>query len=148
MKCLLPAVALLVFWGFAVESLQSVHAQEEQPFAAQDEELEAAILARRESAEFEARIKALQEAQTAREAAISALPEVMAIDAELEQLRLRMGDLLERRAKVVESRAEELATLNDEVEAAKQALLAADPVRRLLDSRHPDRQAETGDPAK
>jgi hypothetical protein len=142
MKYLLPAVVLTLLWGLGTVWVPSAFGQEDLTSTVRDAELDAAILARRESAEFERRIRLLQEAQSAHEAAIAALPEVAEIDREVSHLQQRIRELLESRVQVVEAHADALGALHTEVEAAKQALLDADPVRQLLDARRIDRTGE------
>jgi uncharacterized coiled-coil protein SlyX len=142
MKHLLPAVVLTALWGLGTGCVQSAFGQVDATPVVRDAELDAAILARRDSVEFEHRIRQLQEAQAAQEAAIAALPEVAEIDREVTQLQQRLGELLARRVRVVDAHAAELAVVNAGLEAAKQALLDADPVRQLLDARRVDRSGE------
>jgi uncharacterized coiled-coil protein SlyX len=142
MKCLFPAVVLALLWGLGMGWVPSAFGQEDLTSTVRDAELDAAILARRESAEFERRIRLLQEAQAAQEAAIAALPEVAEIDREVTQLQQQLGELLARRVRVLDAHAAELALVNAGVEAAKQALLDADPVRQLLDARRVERSGE------
>jgi hypothetical protein len=145
MKHPLPLTALAATCSLLVGLAFPANAQLDTATPAEDAELEAAVIARRSSAEFKQRMDALDAAQQAREAAISAIPQIRAIDDELARLNERMRTLHILRQEILEYYAQTLRPYRTDSEQAQQALFAADPVHQLLESRRATTPTEPAD---
>lgn len=139
---ILPAALLVVLCSLVTGLVPLAGAEEEAPALAEDAELETAVAARRESREFARKADAVRQAREAEQEAIAAIPEVQAIDAELESLRLRIQELLTLRRQAIQRHVATLDSYRSEVERAKEDLRASDPVRQVLGQRRAELAAE------
>jgi hypothetical protein len=145
-RFLVPILLAAVFLLLGQPALSS--AQDGAADPTEDAELEAAVIARRESAEFAQRMAELNQASQALENAIASIPDVRVIDAEMTRLRRRIRELITLRQEVIEQHSQSIEPIRREVKQAELDLAAVDPLRQVIKRRRSEAALEPVEPVR